>query len=320
MPLSSRMPDLAEFEVLLAIAETGSLGAAARKVGLTQQAVSARLASMEARIGVQLAVRTPRGSQLTPAGVVVAEWAHQLLDVAHHLDAGLASLRSDARSRIKISASQTVAEQLLPRWLMSLRAAAARRGTPVPELTLTATNSSHAVTDVADGTADLGFIESPSAPTGLRSKVVASDELVVVVAPDHKWARRPRPVDPAELAQTPLISRETGSGTRDSLIAALKRAGCDPAQQASPVLELSSAAAVRAAVLSSQAPAVMSRLSIADDLAFGRLREVSTPELDLRRQLRAIWVGGRTPPAGAVRDLLGHIQTMQRLQRGTSAT
>jgi len=201
-----------------------------------------------------------------------------------------------------------------------LRAAAARRGTPVPELTLTATNSSHAVADVADGAADVGFIESPSAPTGLRSKVVASDELVVVVAPDHRWARRPRPVGPVELAQTPLISRETGSGTRDSLISALKRAGCDPAHQAPPVLELSSAAAVRAAVLSSQAPAVMSRLSIADDLAFGRLSEVSTPELDLRRHLRAIWVGGRTPPAGAVRDLLGHIQTMQRLQRGASAT
>lgn len=320
MPLSSRMPDLAEFEVLLAIAETGSLGAAAKTVGLTQQAVSARLASVEARIGVQLAVRTPRGSQLTPAGVVVVEWAHQLLDVAHHVDAGLASLRSDARSRMKISASQTVAEQLLPRWLMSLRAAAARRGTPVPELTLTATNSSHAVADVTGGAADVGFIESPAAPHGLRSKVVASDELVVVVAPDHKWARRTRPVGPAELAQTPLVSRETGSGTRDSLISALQRAGCDPAHQAPPVLELSSAAAVRAAVLSSQAPAVMSRLSITDDLAFGRLREVSTPELDLRRQLRAIWVGGRTPPAGAVRDLLGHIQTMQRLQRNASAT
>lgn len=309
------MPDLGEFEVLLAVAETGSLGAAARKVGLTQQAVSARLASTEARIGVQLAVRTPRGSQLTPAGVVVAEWAHQLLDVAHHVDAGLASLRSDARSRIKISASQTVAEQLLPRWLMSLRAAAARRGSPVPELTLTATNSTHAAEEVAGGTADVGFIESPAAPRGLRSKVVASDELAVVVAPDHEWARRPRPISAAKLAQTPLVSRETGSGTRDSLNEALRLAGCDPERQAPPVMELSSAAAVRAAVLASQAPAVMSRLSIADGLAFGRLREVSTPELDLRRHLRAIWVGGRTPPAGAVRDLLGHIQSMQRLQR-----
>ena len=60
------MPDLAEFEVLLAIAKTGSLGAAARDIGLTQQAVSARLASIEAQTGVRLAVRTPRGSHLTP--------------------------------------------------------------------------------------------------------------------------------------------------------------------------------------------------------------------------------------------------------------
>jgi hypothetical protein len=50
------------------------------------------------------------------------------------------------------------------------------------------------------------------------------------------------------------------------------------------------------------------------------LREVSTPELDLHRQLRAIWVGGRTPPAGAVRDLLSHIDTVQTplLRRSTA--
>jgi DNA-binding transcriptional LysR family regulator len=311
MALSSRMPNLAEFEVLVAIAETGSLGAAARKIGLTQQAVSARLASMEAQTGVKLAVRTPRGSQLTPPGVVVAEWARQLLDIAAHVDAGLASLRAESRSRIKISASQTVAEQLLPRWLVSLQAAAVRRGAPAPEVTLIATNSDHAIADVTGGAADVGFVESPAVPSGVRTRVIARDELVVVVAAGHKWARRTRAITPAELAQTPLICREAGSGTRDSLIAAFQRAGYDPTDQVTPLMELSSAAAVRAAVLASQAPAVMSRLTVADDLAFGRLREVAIPELDLRRDLRAIWIGGRTPPAGAVRDLLGHIGTMQ---------
>src|SRR5262249_41726059 len=80
MPLSRHMPELSAFEIFLAIARTGSLGAAAREFGLTQQAVSARLASIEAQTGVALVVRTPRGSQLTPAGVVVAEWADRLID------------------------------------------------------------------------------------------------------------------------------------------------------------------------------------------------------------------------------------------------
>jgi DNA-binding transcriptional LysR family regulator len=307
MALSSRMPELASFEVLLAIAQTGSLGAAAREIGLTQQGASARLASMEAQTGVQLAVRTARGSQLTPAGVVVAEWAARLLDVAHHVDAGLGSLRTERRQQIKVVASQTVAELLMPRWLVSLQTGARRRGSTAPNVILTATNSEHAIAAVRGGTADLGFIESPGAPRGLRSRVVAHDELVVIVPPDHKWARRSRVVSASELAQTPLVTRELGSGTRDSLTMALQQALGDRMQQPPPVLELSSSAAVRAAVLAGAGPAVMSQLAVADDLAVGRLRAITIPELDLRRQLQAIWVGGRTPPAGAVRDLLSHI-------------
>lgn len=59
------MPELAAFEVLLAIARTGSLGAAGRELGLTQQAVSSRLASLESQTGVRLVQRSTRGSRLT---------------------------------------------------------------------------------------------------------------------------------------------------------------------------------------------------------------------------------------------------------------
>ena len=316
MPLSSRMPELAAFEVLVAIANTGSLGGAAREVGLTQQAVSARLASMEAQTGVRLALRSTRGSHLTPAGVVVAEWANRLLDVAHHVDVGLASLRTETRKRIRVAASQTVAEQFMPRWLVSLRAAATGQGGTAPEVILAATNSDHVAAAIRDGSADLGFIETPAAPRGLRSRVVAHDELLLIVAPDHKWARRTRPVSPSELAQTPLVTRELGSGTRDSLTAALYAVLGDTVQHAPPVLELSSAAAVRAAVLAGAGPAVMSQLTVADDVAFGRLRAIPVPQLNLRRQLRAIWLGPRTPPAGALRDLLSHIGSTASPQVG----
>ncbi|BBX59485.1 HTH-type transcriptional activator CmpR [Mycobacterium shottsii] len=307
MPLSSRMPELASFEIFLAIAQTGSLGAAARELGLTQQAVSKRLAAMEAHTGVTLAVRTTRGSQLTPAGLIVSEWAARLLEVAQEIDAGLGSLRKEGRERIRVAASQTIAEQLMPHWLLALQDAAKRRGTTAPQVILTATNSDHAIAAVRDGTADLGFVENPGPPTGLGSRVVGHDDLVVVVPPGHKWTRRPSPVTARELAETPLVTREPRSGIRDSLTVALRQVLGEDMVQAPPVLELSSAAAMRAAVLAGAGPAAMSRLAIADDLAVGRLRAISIAGLDLRRQLRAIWVGGRVPPAGAIRELLSHI-------------
>lgn len=301
------MPDLTALQILLAVARTGTLSAAGREAGLTQQAVSARLAALEKVTGVRLATRTTRGARLTPEGVVVAQWADRLIRLAEEVDAGLAALREDSHTRLRVSASLTVAEHLLPSWLVSCRADTARRGGTPPDVVLTAANSDQVVEQVLAGTADLGFVEGPSMPAGLRSRVVARDELVLVVPPDHRWARRRTGVTVAELAGTPLVTRERGSGTRDFLGSALRATGREPAPA---VLELSTTAAVRAGVLAGAGPAVLSRLAVEDDLRTGRLRAVEVPGLDLRRELRAIWTGARTPPAGAVRVLLGHIQSL----------
>ena len=303
------MPELSALEVLSAIAKTGSLSAASREVGTSQQAVSARLTSIESQIGVRLVTRTTRGTQLTSAGEVVAEWADQVLDVAQRVDTGLASLRAERRSRLKVVASQTVAEQLLPRWLVSFQAAALRHGTLAPEFSFNATDSTGAIAAVREGEAELGFIEIRGALHGLRSRVIGRDELIVVVPPDHKWVRRSAPISVAELRQTPLVSRKSGW---QLLLGAGEPAENDddnePAPAAHP-LELASAAAVRAAVLAGAGPAVMSRLAVSDDLSHGRLRAIPVADLDLRRDLRAIWMGAHTPPAGAARDLLNHIAT-----------
>ncbi len=312
MSLSPRMPDLVSLELLLAIGSRGSLSAAGRDAGLTQQAVSARLASLEAQTGVQLVVRTTRGSRLTASGVVAAQWADRLLQVAHEVDAGLASLREGSRSRVRVSASLTIAEQMLPGWLVSLQAAARRRGEIPVEVVLTAANSNHVLDQVRAGEAELGFIEGPVAPRGLRSRVVAHDELVLVVRPGHRWGRRGSAITAHELNDTPLVTREQGSGTRDYLELALRNLLGPGTAEAAPALEMSTSAAVRAAVLAGAAPAVLSRLAVSDDISMGRLREVEVENLNLRRDLRAVWLGGRTPPAGAVRDLLGHIGSTAR--------
>ncbi len=107
--MSPRMPDLAALEVFLAVAHTGSLNAAAKQIGVSQQAVSARLATMESQTGIRLITRTPHGSALTEAGATVAAWADRLVTVAAELDAGLATLRHDRKTLLRISASLTIA-------------------------------------------------------------------------------------------------------------------------------------------------------------------------------------------------------------------
>ena len=324
MPLSPRMPELAALEVLLAVARTGSLGGAAREVGTSQQAVSARISNLEALTGVPLVTRSRRGSTLTANGVLVAEWAARLLDVAAELDEGLAGLRADRRSRLRVGASLTVAEHLLPGWLVALRQEAELRGQPAVDFVFAAANSDTVIAQVRAGEVDLGFIEGPRVPSGLAHRVIGRDELVVVVRPDHPWARRRSALTAPELAAVPLVTREAGSGTRETYDAALTAAldaelgtvpgpapgtAADHAAPARPALELSTTAAVRGAVLAGAGPAVLSILAVGDDLAAGRLRRVPVAGLDLGRSLRAIWLGGaggttRQPPAGPVRDLI----------------
>ncbi|MEU2617514.1 LysR family transcriptional regulator [Streptomyces sp. NPDC007157] len=311
--LSTHVPDLAALELLLGVAREGSLNSVARKAGVSQQAVSARIRAMEAQTGVTLVHRTPRGSTLTVEGVMIAEWAARLLDVAAEMDAGITALRTGQRARLRVSASSTISEILLPGWLASFRAETPQ-GRRAPEIVLTYANTAAVVTHVTEGIADIGFTEGPHEPAGLHGRAVGHDRLMVVVAPGHPWAR-PRPVSAVELAGTPLVSRESGSGTRDTFAAALSAVLGPGVPQAPAALSLSTTAAIRSAALAGAAPAVISELAVADDLANGRLVAVRTPELDLRRTLRAVWDGAATPPSGAARDLITHILTRQNQER-----
>ena len=293
MPLSPHVPELGALELLLDVVATGSIGAAGRRHGISQQAASARLRTLERQAGVAVLDRRARGTRLTEAGTAFAAWAARVVEAAAELDAGLAALRHEGAARLRLASSMTVAEHLVPGWLAALR----RRG-GAPQVTLTATNSAAVAELVRSGAVDLGLVEGPDPLGDLQQAVVGTDQLVLVVAPDHPWATRRRPVDAALLARTPLVTREPGSGTRTALEQALG------VPAAAPVLELSTATAVRESVRAGLGPAVLSRLAVAGDLREHRLVEVSVRGVDLRRRLRAVWIGGAQLPAGPARDLV----------------
>ncbi|XVQ08244.1 LysR family transcriptional regulator [Spirillospora sp. CA-255316] len=295
MAVTRRVPDLGALELLLAVVRLGSVGRAAAELGVTQPAASARIRSLERQIGMALLERSPRGSRPTRAGALVAEWAQQVLDAAQAMDAGIAALQERRDARLRVVASLTVAEYLMPGWLVALHEA--RPGTAV---TLRTANSTKVAEQVRAGKADLGFVEGARTPAGLNGTVVASDRLVVVVAPRHAWARRRDGVTAEELAGTPLILREEGSGTREVLDRALSSFG----GTAPPLLRLASTTALKAAAVSGAGPVVVSELAVADELSGGRLVAIPVRDLDLGRPLRAVWPSGQRP-AGPARDLLG---------------
>jgi molybdate transport repressor ModE-like protein len=294
------VPDLRALELLAVVARTGSLGVAAAELGISQQAASSRVRTMEALVGSPLLVRNRRGSEVTQTGELLVQWGGPVLEAAEQLAAGIAALRADRRAHLEVAASLTIAEHLLPGWLVAVRAEQARIGRPPTDVTMTATNSERVVELVTSGAADLGFVEGPDAPEHLGHRLVGTDELVVVVGRDHPWATRPRRrVTAATLAATPLVVREEGSGTRLVLERALAGLPGTP-----PALELSSTAAVRAAVAAGAGPAALGRHAVRDDLATGRLVAITVSGLDLTRRLHAVWLGGPNPPEGPARDLV----------------
>ncbi|MFG2028026.1 LysR family transcriptional regulator [Streptomyces sp. NPDC048825] len=289
--LGRRVPELGALELLLAVARLGSLGRAARELGITQPAASSRIRSMERQLGVALVDRSPTGSRLTDAGALVTDWAQRIVEAAEAFDAGAQALRDRRDSRLRVAASMTIAEYLLPGWLIALRAQR-----PDTAVSLLAGNSAAVAERLLADEADLGFVEGLSVPTGLDSAVIAHDRLIVVTAPGHPWARRRRPLEATELAATPLILREKGSGTRQVLDAAL-------GGLARPLIELSSTTAVKASVVSGAGPAVLSELALGEELSAHRLVSIPVADVRLSRALRAVWPVGHRP-AGPARDLL----------------
>jgi DNA-binding transcriptional LysR family regulator len=235
--------------------------------------------------------RSPRGSRLTDAGALVTDWARRIVEAAEAFDAGAQALRDRRDSRLRVAASMTIAEYLLPGWLLALRAER-----PDTAVSLLAGNSAAVAQRLLSGEADLGFVEGVDVPHGLDSAVIAHDHLIVVTAPSHAWARRSRPLAASELAATPLILREKGSGTRQVLDAAL-------GGLARPLIELSSTTAVKAAAVSGAGPAVLSELAVGEELAMRRLVRVPVEGVALARDLRAVWPTGPRP-TGPARELL----------------
>ncbi|TBN38608.1 LysR family transcriptional regulator [Paracoccus subflavus] len=262
---------LEQLRIFIAVAERQHVTEAARALNLTQSATSAAIAALEERHDVRLFDRVGRGVVLTDLGRSFLPEARAVIARAEDAAGFLAASMGLHHGRLRLVASQTVANYWLPRVMQTFHAAH-----PGIDLTLRILNTYDVGQAVAEGEADLGFVEDEVTSAALTLTPAATDQLVIVAA---------APV--ADLAQTPWVMREQGSGTRAILEQALTAAGITPRI----ALELPSNEAVRAAVEAGAGVTALSRVVVEASLAAGRLTEIAFPIPP--RQFHAVRPTGR---------------------------
>jgi DNA-binding transcriptional LysR family regulator len=278
----------------VALADSGSVRAAALHLYVTESAVSAAVAALARDLGVPLAERSGRGVRLTPAGQVYATYARQVLGL---LEQGRAAARGEhdpGTGRLRLAAVTTAADQVLPELLASFVAL-----WPAVELTLEVGPSRQVWARLAAHEADLVLGGRP--PIDIPASVLATraNELIVVCAPRLSF----------DLRTTPWVLRESGSGTRVTAEAYLAERDVSP-----PTLMLGSNGAVVAGAAAGLGAALVSRDAVRTELAAGLLVVIDAPGTPLDRPWHAV---ADPSPTATTQLFVSHLLSSPEWQRAS---
>lgn len=280
-----------ELRAFVVAVDLGSVGRAARAVGVTQSALSKRIKSLETTAGTELLERTATGVRPSPSGRAVLEDARRLLAQADALESRLLS-HANAVPPVRIAASPALAEQVVP-------AAIATRDESLGELPIEmlVANSGEVRRAVAEGRVDVGVAAADiDEELGTDTWLLGDDELVVAVPDGDPWAAFDAvPVE--ELVARRLVLRGPASHARQVLERAVAAAGH---ALAAPILEVGSPAAVKAAVRASRAPGVLSKHAVGaldDGIA---VRPIAG--IDARRRFWVLLAPGASPAAALIAE------------------
>lgn len=282
------MTTVARLRALVTVADAGSVREAARRLTVTESAVSAALSALAREVRVPLVERDGRGLRLTASGQAYSVYARAILGLHEE---GLAAARGDSdpeRGRVRIAATATAGEYLLPAVLADFLS-----HHPGVDLRLEVGSSERLWALFAAHEADLVIGGRPPGHIGdALTRATRLNLLVVVAAPGV--------AADFDISRTRWLQREAGSGTRAAGEALLGGLDADP-----PRLTLGSGGAVVACAAAGLGTTLVSRDAVSRQLQDGDLVEVAVPGTPMRRPWHAV-THGRQPGATAllVRHLL----------------
>ena len=262
---------LRQLEVFAEVLKSGSTTQASVMLALSQSAVSAALTDLEGQLGVQLFDRVGKRLVVNEHGRLLYPRALALLEQTTEIE----QLFREDNGAIRVYASSTIGNYILHAMI-----ARYRQDFPDLPLELSVGNSQDVINAVLDFRVDIGLIEGPCHSTEIISEPWLEDELVVFAAPSSPLTKGPVTLE--QLAASPWILRERGSGTRE-LVDYLLLSHLPRFQMA---MELGNSEAIKHAVRHGLGISCLSRRVIAEQLQAGTLSEVPVP---LPRLVRTLW-------------------------------
>jgi DNA-binding transcriptional LysR family regulator len=228
--------------------------------------------------------------QLTDAGRDVVAYAQRVESLLVEMESTLAARKGLSRGRLRLSATTTAGEYLLPPLV-----AAFRQQHPGVQVTLHVGNREGVLRALSTGEADLAVMGRPPATTNLVGRPILPNELVAIAAPHHPRARGPS-FAAAELVGEPFFVREQGSGTRLAVERFLEETGLPR----DTLVELGSDSAIKQVVMAGLGISILSRQAIELEVGINRLAVLPVIGLPLRRQWFLVQpAADRPPPAVA---------------------
>lgn len=297
-------------KVFRAVAEQRNFTRAAESLHISQPAVTQHVKLLEEHYGTALLHRTPQGVELTPAGAIVLAAAAAVADIERATAAQVRAGQKLLVGPLRVAASTTVAQYFLPAAIARFQAEH-----PRVELTLRVANTREVTDGVRAGRFELGVIEGPAERPDVRTQAFFVDEIVCVGSPRTDLARR-KEIRATDLAQAVFILRELGSGTREIVEQALRRAKV-PVSRLRVQLEAESSEAIKRLVAAGPAVAFLSRLAIANEVRSGELKIIPVRGLTIKRDFSFVFPQG----PGAIGPAAAFVATVSEQARvSASAT
>ena len=254
--------EIRQLKAFLAIAEAKTFTAGARRVNVTQAAISMQIRQLEEEVGLQLFTRTPRRVILTEAGEYLLERARKILREHDSALAEIAEVAGAELGRLRIgTASGTFAMHQLPWILIRLK-----EKYPNSDLTVSSGTSQKLVDRMMHGEIDIAFVSLPVDNANITTESIFSDEIVAIAHPKHPLAKD-KYISAAALAGEDLILGEQGGNTRRMIDEFFNAANVKP----NITMELSRQEAINLMVENNLGVGMAGAKSVAREIRDGKL-------------------------------------------------